>query len=253
MKLPASQFPTFPHEAMIQSDDVEALKAALSKGDIALAVLLDPHRHRFDMFGWSFVHFCAGNGAIKILDYIFNVLLKELKDTEDRNAVSRLVLAKSADDELPLHLACQQAGPECIEFLLRLGTNVTSLENPQEAPIQVSALARLQCGMLNAEGSSALHVAVEHSDSRKDEKVLRRVLEALLLLGGASETQKDESGLDATKVAAVYTNKGKLVGEMIAEICKERDEKVKEKNADAEKIVEEKLREALSDIKLGKV
>lgn len=292
-EIPCSSTSTaFPHEATVQADNVEGFirelraletqehgpSAILSKDRLfARVVESDGEKtKKFDIFAWTYIHFFAGNNAVRIFDCSIKEGLRrkamriatekqqaatptkqqatattttssmtqqqtifdfrELYQAAFRNELTRLLLSRSNDNETPLHLACQQGNLEIIQMFL--------VDLPKEAGAK-DTLAQLQVRAKNDEGSTPLHVLVEHCDSKRlkgeNQERFRQIAKLLIACDG-QDLRRDgginsSGAMDVFTVAQTLTNRGDEVCAMLAELQKEvRAEKTEaEKREDSEK------------------
>lgn len=207
MKLPDSR--PFPHDKLVQADDLEAFKAAFeSSGVKDLPSWLTTEK--YETFSWSPLHFVVGNNALKIMDWILEDMASSQQGGDDkdlRNAYVKLFTTKSSDAEIPLHLAAQQG---LVDMTRRL---LTVMED--QFPGQIG---RLQCASKNSEGSTPLMVAVEHVGDKPMEQV-EQMLELLILKGGSNPKLKDSSGMDAFSTAKILTNRGEELEKVLRKLA----------------------------------
>ncbi|CAK9035254.1 Hypothetical protein (Fragment) [Durusdinium trenchii] len=207
----------FPHEKLVQADDLEAFKAAFADSgveDLMSWITAD----KFDAFSWSILHFVVGNNALKILDWVLDevaaVISKQSGDDKDlRNAYVKLLTTKSLDNEIPLHLAAQEGH---IEIMARL---LSIMEDKFAGQI-----ARLQCGSKNSDGSTPLLVAIEHVGGKPTEKV-EKMLELLVVTGGSNLEAQDASGMDVFGAAKFMTNRGPEIEKILRKLKRSKASK----------------------------
>ncbi|CAE7890150.1 unnamed protein product, partial [Symbiodinium necroappetens] len=123
---------------IVQADDLDAYRAAMEKEGGDLISRLTTQRYEF---GWTALHFIAGNNAVRILDWILGEVPGTVSGGDDkdlRNAYMKLLTTKSSDSEIPLHLAAQEGHVEIIEKLL----SVMDDKFPDQ-------IGRIQCGNKN--------------------------------------------------------------------------------------------------------
>eukprot|EP00439_Symbiodinium_sp_Y106_P054965 s610_g7.t1 len=155
---------------IVQADDLEAYKAAMEKEGGDLISRLTTQRYEF---GWTALHFIAGNNAVRILDWILGEVPGTVSGGDDkdlRNAYMKLLTTKSSDSEIPLHLAAQEGHEKLLSVL------------DDKFPDQIG---RIQCGNKNDDGSTPLLVAVEHVGGKSSDRV-EKVLELLIVKGGSN-------------------------------------------------------------------